>query len=62
MIKPGQDSRFDIPVIGPQTLQLMNRAGLSCLAVHAGQTLIMCMDELAARAREYDIAVTGTDY
>jgi DUF1009 family protein len=62
MIKPGQDSRFDIPVIGPQTLQLMKRAGMSCLAVHAGQTLIMCMDEFAARAREYDIAVTGTDY
>jgi DUF1009 family protein len=62
MIKPGQDSRFDIPVVGPLTLQLMKRAGLSCLAVHACHTLIMAMDEFAAVAREFGIAVTGTDY
>jgi DUF1009 family protein len=62
MIKRGQDSRFDIPVVGPQTLRLMKRAGLSCLAVHAGHTIIMSADEFAAAAREYDIAVTGIDY
>jgi DUF1009 family protein len=62
MIKPGQDTRFDIPVVGPQTLHLMKRAGLTCLAVHAGCTLIMSSREFALAAREYDIAVLGIDY
>ena len=62
MIKPGQDRRFDIPVVGPDTLRLMKRAGLTCLAIHAGQTLIISRDEFEAAAREYDIAVTGTDF
>ena len=62
MIKPGQDTRFDIPVVGPDTLRLMKRAGLTCIAIHAGQTIILSRDEFAAAAREYDIAVTGTDF
>jgi DUF1009 family protein len=62
MIKPGQDTRFDIPVVGPQTLHLMKRAGLTCLAVHAGRTLVMSPEEFAMSAREYDMAVVGIDY
>jgi DUF1009 family protein len=61
IIKPGQDVRFDIPVVGPQTLRLMKRAGLACLAVHAGHTLVMSPDEFAASAMELGIAVTGID-
>jgi DUF1009 family protein len=61
IIKPGQDVRFDIPVVGPQTLHLMNRAGLACLAVQAGHTLVMSPDEFAASAREFGIAVIGID-
>jgi DUF1009 family protein len=61
IIKPGQDTRFDIPVVGPQTLHLMKRAGLTCLAVQAGHTLVMSPDEFAASASELGIAVTGID-
>src|SRR3984957_16352944 len=31
--KPGQDMRFDVPVIGAKTMETMVRAGASCLAV-----------------------------
>jgi DUF1009 family protein len=62
MLKPGQDPRFDIPVVGTNTLHLMKRAGLTCLAVHGGRTIIMARDEFAAVAREHGIAVTGIDY
>jgi DUF1009 family protein len=62
MFKPKQDTRFDIPVVGPQTLHLMKRAGLTCLAVHAGHTLVMSPGEFALAAREHDIAVVGIDY
>jgi DUF1009 family protein len=62
MIKPGQDPRFDIPVVGPGTLRLMKKAGLTCLAIHAGWTLIISPDEFAAIAEEYNMAVVGIDY
>ncbi|MDR3165161.1 MAG: UDP-2,3-diacylglucosamine diphosphatase LpxI [Synergistaceae bacterium] len=61
IIKPGQDTRFDIPVVGPKTLHLMKRAGLLCLAVQAGKTLVMSPDEFAASAGEFGIAVVGID-
>ena len=61
IIKPGQDTRFDIPVVGPQTLHLMKRAGLACLAVQAGHTLVMSPNEFAASAREFGIAVIGIE-
>src|SRR5208282_4680092 len=31
--KPGQDLRFDVPVIGVKTIETIARAGASCLAV-----------------------------
>jgi DUF1009 family protein len=39
----------------------MKRAGLACLAVQAGHTIVMSPDEFAASAREFGIAVTGID-
>lgn len=59
MMKPGQDTRYDIPTVGPQTLNLMARAGLTCLALHAGHTLIMAKDEFTETAAERGISVAG---
>jgi UDP-2,3-diacylglucosamine hydrolase len=39
--KPGQDMRFDVPVIGVKTIETMARAGASCLAVDAGRCLLL---------------------
>ncbi len=39
--KPGQDLRFDVPVIGVKTIETMARAGASCLAVDAGRCLLL---------------------
>lgn len=38
--KPGQDRRFDLPSIGPRTIENVARAGLAGLAVTAGSTII----------------------
>jgi len=62
MIKPGQDSRYDIPVVGPDTLRMMKGAGLTCLAIQAFQTIILSREEFTVMAGEYGIAVTGTDF
>jgi UDP-2,3-diacylglucosamine hydrolase len=39
--KPGQDMRFDVPVIGVKTIETMTGAGASCLAVDAGRCLLL---------------------
>ncbi len=57
--KPGQDLRFDVPVIGPVTLQNAYEAGLSAIGVEAGQTLLLEKEGLCAQAAEYKITIYG---
>jgi DUF1009 family protein len=39
--KPNQDMRFDVPVVGPETIQTAATAGVDVIAVEAGKTLIL---------------------
>jgi DUF1009 family protein len=39
--KPGQDMRFDVPVVGVKTIEAMARAGASCLALDARRCLLL---------------------
>jgi DUF1009 family protein len=39
--KPNQDMRFDVPVIGVKTIDVMRAAGATCLAVDAGKCLLL---------------------
>jgi hypothetical protein len=39
--KPKQDMRFDVPVIGIKTIEAMQAAGASCLAIDAGKCLLL---------------------
>ena len=39
--KPAQDMRFDVPVIGVKTIEVMRRAGATCLALDAGRCLLL---------------------
>src|SRR5271170_707171 len=57
--KPGQDRRFDLPAIGPQTVENVARAGLAGLAVTAGSTLIAAPMELIAAADRANIFLVG---
>jgi DUF1009 family protein len=38
--KPNQDLRFDVPSVGPETIQVMSQVNASVLAIEAGKTLI----------------------
>ena len=58
--KPQQDMRFDVPVIGPATVETMIRAGASCLSVEAGRTLLFDREALLKRADEAGIAIVAT--
>ena len=57
--KPNQDFRFDVPVIGPRTLEAGAEAGLTALAVEAGRTLLVEPDRLRALADEHKISILG---
>lgn len=39
--KPNQDMRFDVPVVGVKTIEVMRRAGATCLALDAGKCLLL---------------------
>ena len=39
--KPKQDMRFDVPVIGVKTIEVMHAAGATCLALDAGKCLLL---------------------
>jgi DUF1009 family protein len=58
--KPNQDMRFDVPVIGINTVEAMIRAGASCLSVEGGRTLLFDREKLMERAAEAGIAIVGT--
>ena len=58
--KPQQDMRFDVPVIGIQTVETMIRAGAGCLSVEAGRTLLFDRVHLLERAAEAGIAIVVT--
>src|SRR5271167_4493926 len=57
--KPGQDRRFDLPSIGPRTIENIARAGLAGLAVTAGSTMIAEADQAIAAADRAGIFLVG---
>lgn len=59
--KPGQDLRFDVPVIGPETIAACARAGVRAVVVEAGRTLVLGPEEVAQLAERHGIAVHALD-
>lgn len=59
LMRPDQDERYDLPTVGTETLKCMQDAGLGCLAVEAGRTIILGGDFFRESARSWEIAVTG---
>ena len=57
--RPGQDRRFDLPAVGPDTIAAMVDAGSSCLAVEAAVTLLLERERTQAAAERASIACTA---
>ena len=57
--KPQQDRRFDLPTVGPMTIEVMVKSGASVLAVEAGHALFLDRAEAIAAADKAGIAVLG---
>ena len=57
--KPNQDFRFDVPVIGPLTLEAAREARIRVIGVEAGRTLLLERDRLSALAAQHRISIFG---
>jgi UDP-2,3-diacylglucosamine hydrolase len=57
--KPNQDMRFDVPVVGLQTIQAMCAAGASAISIDAGRTLVLDGAAFLAQANDAKIAIVG---
>jgi hypothetical protein len=57
--KPGQDLRFDLPAVGPTTLEVMREAGASVLVVEPRRTVLLDRDQLFKWAARLGIGILG---
>lgn len=57
--RPQQDMRFDVPVVGPRTLDVFEECNVSAVALDAGRTLMLEKESLLERADRMDLAVVG---
>lgn len=57
--KPNQDMRFDVPVIGPPTVDAMRHAGATVLSVDAGKTLMIDRDAVIEAANRAGVTIVG---
>ena len=57
--KPNQDMRFDVPVIGTKTIEVMVKAGATCLALDAEKCLLLDGQAIIAAADSAQIAIVS---
>ena len=57
--KPKQDTRFDVPVFGLQTLQAMKDAGIGNAALESGSVLLLDKSELLIQAKKLGVGLMG---
>jgi len=57
--KPGQDMRFDVPVVGLKTIRVMGQATARVLAIDAGKTLLFERDRMIKEADQAGIAIVA---
>ncbi len=55
--KPNQDMRFDVPVVGVKTIEVMQAAGASCLALDARRCLLLDGQKVIDAANTHEIAI-----
>ncbi len=55
--KPKQDLRFDVPVIGPQTVLACAEAQIRLIAIHAGMTLVLEPERVQELCTQHGVSV-----
>lgn len=60
--KPGQDMRFDVPVVGTDTLRAMKASGARVIALEAGKSILLHKSSFIKEAEEAKISVVGCKF
>ena len=57
--KPQQDLRFDLPAVGPTTVEAMSSVKASVLALEADRCVLLDREEMLRKAEQAGIAIVG---
>ncbi|MFV1994451.1 MAG: LpxI family protein [Verrucomicrobiales bacterium] len=57
--KPEQDLRFDVPVVGPVTVEAAAEAGVDLIVVEAGKTLLLEREKIFALCDKHKVTVVA---
>jgi len=57
--KPNQDARFDLPVIGTETVRVAAAAQIRVIAIEAGRTLLLDKAAVIALAADSNVSLLG---
>lgn len=57
--RPNQDMRFDVPTVGPQTIEKLHAARAAGLVIEAGRTLMIQKEQMLELAARLRISVIG---
>ncbi len=57
--RPDQDMRFDVPVVGLETLQVLKECKVSALSIDAGKTLILDRESFIQEADRHSMTVVA---
>ncbi|MGB2402364.1 MAG: LpxI family protein [Akkermansiaceae bacterium] len=57
--KPNQDFRFDVPVIGPDTVKNCARSGIGVIAIEAAKTLVLGAEQVDAMCDEHRVSIVA---
>lgn len=59
MVKPGQETRVDLPTIGPRTVELAAEAGLAGIVAEGERAFVMQRDKVIKLADEKGLFIAG---
>lgn len=59
--KPNQDMRFDMPAVGPKTIETMLEAGACVLAIEADRTVVIDREKMVSLANRNKISIVCVD-
>ncbi|MDP8262810.1 MAG: UDP-2,3-diacylglucosamine diphosphatase LpxI [Candidatus Ancaeobacter aquaticus] len=57
--KPSQDMRFDVPVIGVETIEVLKKAKIDCCAIEAQKTILIDKEKIMQAADSAKIALVA---
>lgn len=60
--KPDQDMRFDVPTVGPNTINSMIKAKAAVLAFEAGKTIFVEQEKVVSEADQNGIVIVGINH